>query len=82
MKVLQDVSVYIQKIETEYEGAKEFYIARIHNVLKNKKPITAILKERGEVSQAIIVSDNRANLAYESWYAYEDNYGTSEEKNL
>ena len=81
MKVLQDVSMHIQKIETEYEGTKEFYIDRIHNVLKDKKAYYSNPQGEGEgISQAMIVSDNRADLAYESWYVYEDNYGTSEEK--
>ena len=44
MKVLQEVSVHIQTIETEYEGTKEFYIDRIHNVLRDKKHIIATLK--------------------------------------
>lgn len=81
MKVLQEVSVHIQKIETEYEGTKEFYVDRIHNVLKDKKAYYSNPQGDGEgISQAMIVSDNRVDLAYESWYAYEDNFGTSEEK--
>jgi type III restriction enzyme, res subunit len=81
MKVLQEVSVHIQKIETEYEGTKEFYVDRIHNVLKDKKAYYSNPQGDGEgISQALIVSDSRADLAYESWYAYEDNFGTSEEK--
>ena len=81
MKVLQEVSVHIQKIETEYEGTKEFYIDRIHNVLRDKKAYYSNPQGDGEgISQALIVSDSRADLAYESWYAYEDNFGTSEEK--
>lgn len=81
MKVLQDVSMHIQKIETEYEGTKEFYIDRIHNVLKDKKAYYSNPHGDGEgISQAVVLSKNQADLAYESWYAYEDNYGTSEEK--
>ena len=81
MKVLQGVSAHIQKIETEYEGTKEFYIDRIYNVLRDKKAYYSNPQGEGEgISQAMIVSDNRADLAYESWYAYEDNFGTSEEK--
>ncbi len=81
MKILQDVSLYIQKIETEYEGTKEFYFNWIHNVVKDKK--IYVDKPHGYglgVSQAMMVSEDRADLVYESWYAYNDNYGTSEEK--
>ena len=81
MKVLREVSVHIQKIETEYEGTKEFYVDRIHNVLKDKKAYYSNPQGDGEgISQAMIVSDDRADLSYDSWYAYEDNFGTSEEK--
>ncbi len=81
MKILQKVSVHIQKIETEYEGTKEFYSDRIHNVLKDKK--IYVDNPHGDglgISQAMMIGEGKADLAYESWYAYEDNYGTTEEK--
>lgn len=81
MKALQNVSVYIQKIETEYEGTREFYANRVHNVLKDKK--IYVDNPHGDgigISQSMIISEDRADLAYESWYVYNDNYGTSEEK--
>lgn len=81
MKILQDISVYIQKIETEYEGTKEFYIDWLQNVVKDKK--IYVDNPHGDglgISQADIVSEDSADLAYESWYAYNDNYGTTEEK--
>ncbi len=81
MKILQKVSVHIQKIETEYEGTKEFYSDRIHNVLKDKK--IYVDNPHGDglgISQAMMVGEGKADLAYESWYAYDDNYGTTEEK--
>ncbi|MDO5714848.1 MAG: restriction endonuclease subunit R, partial [Tissierellia bacterium] len=81
MKVLQDVSVYIQKIETEYEGTNEFYPEYVHRVLRDKKVYYSNPHGDGEgISQALIVGENQADLAYESWYAYNDHYGTSEEK--
>ena len=81
MKIFQDVSSYIQKIETKYEGTKEFYADRVYNVLRDKKIYVENPQGDGVgFSQAKIVSENRAELAYESWFAYEDNYGTSEEK--
>ena len=81
MKILQKVSVHIQKIETEYEGTKEFYSDRIHNVLKDKK--IYVDNPHGDglgISQAMMIGEGKADLAYESWYAYDDNYGTTEEK--
>lgn len=81
MNILQKVSVHIQKIETEYEGTKEFYSDRIHNVLKDKK--IYVDNPHGDglgISQAMMIGEGKADLAYETWYAYEDNYGTTEEK--
>ncbi|HHX67110.1 MAG TPA: DEAD/DEAH box helicase family protein [Gallicola sp.] len=81
MKVFQDVAMHIQKIETQYEGTKEFYYSPIYNVLRDKKVyIDSPQGDGAGISQAIIVNENQVDLAYESWYVYEDNYGTSEEK--
>ena len=81
MKILKDISTYIQQIETEYEGTKEFYARKIHEVLKDKK--IYVDNPHGDgigVSQAMIVSEDSMDLAFEPWYVYNDNYGTSEEK--
>ena len=81
MNILQKVSVHIQKIETEYEGTKEFYSDRIHNILKDKK--IYVDNPHGDglgISQAMMVGEDKTDLTYESWYAYDDNYGTTEEK--
>lgn len=81
MKILKDISTYIQQIETEYEGTREFFAKRVHEVLKDKK--IYVDNSYGEglgVSQAMIVSEDSMDLAFEPWYVYNDNYGTSEEK--
>ena len=81
MKILKEISSYIQKIETEYEGTKEFYAKRIYEVLKDKK--IYIDNPHGDgvgVSQAMVANEDNMNLLYEPWYAYHDNYGTGEEK--
>lgn len=81
MKVLRDVSLHIQKIETQYEGTKEFYASNLRNVLKDKK--IYVDNPHGDglgISQALIASEANMDLALESWYVYNDNYGTSEEK--
>lgn len=81
MKILRDVSAHIQKIETEYEGSKKFYADRINNVLKDKKIYVDSPSEDGlGVSQKMVVNEYRADLTFEPWYVYDDNYGTSEEK--
>lgn len=81
MKILKEISSYIQKIETEYEGTKEFYAKRIYEVLKDKK--IYIDNPHGDgvgVSQAMVANEDNMNLLYEPWYVYHDNYGTGEEK--
>jgi len=50
-------------------------------VLKDKK--IHIDDPKGDglgTSQAGILGEDKVDLAYESWYVYDDNYGTSEEK--
>lgn len=81
MKVLRDVSLYIQKIKTEYEGTKEFYASNIKDVLKDKKIYIENPHGNGMgISQAMMASEDNLNLGIESWYVYNDNYGTTEEK--
>lgn len=83
VKILKDVSAYIQKIETEYEGTKEFYSDSIRNVIKDKK--IYVENPHGDglgISQATLVNENSLDLKFEPWYVYNDNYGTSEEKSF
>lgn len=81
MKILKEISSYIQKIETEYEGTKEFYAKRIYEVLKDKKIYIDNPHGVGVgVSQAMVANEDNMNLLYEPWYVYHDNYGTGEEK--
>ena len=81
MKILSDVSAYIQKIEVKYEGTKEFYASNVKNVLKDKKVYINNPCEDGlGISQAKITNEDKIDLSYEPWYVYNDNYGTSEEK--
>lgn len=81
MKIFKEISLYLQKIETEYEGTKEFYAKRVYEVLKDKK--IYIDNPHGDgvgVSPSMIANEDVMDLSYEQWYVYNDNYGTSEEK--
>lgn len=81
MKVLKDISEHIQRIETEYEGSKEFYAKRVHEVLKDKRIHISKLTEDGlGISQASVVNEDNLDLSNASWYVYNDNFGTGEEK--
>ena len=56
MTVLKDISVYIQKIETEYEGTNEFYPEYVNRVLKDKKVYYSNPHGDGEgISQALMI---------------------------
>lgn len=81
IKILRDISEYIQRIETEYEGTKDFYARNIRDILRDKK--IYVDNPHGDglgVSQAMIVNEDSMDLNFEPWYVYNDNYGTSEEK--
>lgn len=81
LKILRDVALHIQKIETKYEGTKEFYANNINQVIKDKK--IYVSNPHGDglgISQAHTANEDSLDLLYESWYVYNDNYGTAEEK--
>ncbi|MDY3902382.1 DEAD/DEAH box helicase family protein [Peptoniphilus sp.] len=81
MKILKNISSYIQKIKTEYEGTREFYVKNIRDVLKDKK--IYIDNPHGDglgISQTMVANEDSMDLAFEPWYVYNDNYGTTEEK--
>lgn len=84
--VLQIVSDYIQSIETTYQGTKEFYATPIKDVFTDRERY--ISREKNDESWGMGVSQNapivndtyRLDLSDKEWYAYNDNFGTSEEK--
>lgn len=85
-KVFQIISDYVQTIEITFEGTKEFYAKPIRDVFTNK--IRNISREANDESWGAGISQNdslvndtyRMDLSDKSWFAYNDNYGTSEEK--
>ena len=85
-KVLQFVSDVVQKIEVFYEGTEEFIAYPIREKFTNRlRNITRDPSDEswGEgVSQNDILVDNRfrMELSTQDWFAYADNFGTSEEK--
>lgn len=81
---LLEVTTYISGIKGEFEGTKEFYERPIREVIRNKKIKITNLSENGVGISQGEVSDTslKLNLENEDWYAYNDNYGTSEEKAL
>jgi len=81
---LLEVTTYISGIKGEFEGTKEFYEKPIREVIRNKNIKITNLTENGVGISQREVSDTalQLDLENEEWYAYNDNYGTSEEKAL
>ena len=81
--VLSKISSSIAAIEEEYEGTYNFRAVNIRDVFKDKTVNYTEIKDGGiGVSQNDITVpvDIRIDLKGEEWFAFTDNYGTSEEK--
>lgn len=86
-KVLSEISEVISSIIIEYEGSEEFIPRLIKETFKSKlMNLTDIKDEVGGIGvpQSELPLNNKLylNLPDCSWYGYEDNYGTTEEKRL
>lgn len=81
--VLKKVAESVSAIEVRYIGTTEFRPTYIHDIFKDKKCNYTVLHDGG-----IGVSQNdmsvpiawKIDLSKEDWFAFEDNFGTSEEK--
>ena len=83
MNVFQKIADAIGVIEKEFEGTKEFNATRLYDVVKNKKRYIEKPHGAGEgVSQndRAVSSAIRLDLSAKDWYVFNDNFGTSEEK--
>ena len=81
--VITKLSSYISLIDEEYEGTKEFHAVRVHDVFKDKTVNYTDVVDGGlGVSQndRTVPDDMRFNLSEKDWFAFTDNFGTSEEK--
>lgn len=81
--VLGKVAESVSKIEETYYGTKEFRACKLHDVFRNKIVNTTDPHDGGiGISQndASVQNEWRIDLSAEDWFAYTDNYGTSEEK--
>lgn len=83
--MLKDIENKIKRKYIPYRGTKEFYPTPISKLGFEKKASFIIAGEDKEMGKAMSIADGsslRLNLQNEKWYAYEENYGTSEEKHL
>ena len=82
-KVVADIASYISSIEDEYIGSTDFKAFNICEVFTDKLVNYTNTVDGGNgVSQndTTVPFDTRIDLKNEDWFAYTDNYGTSEEK--
>lgn len=81
--VVRKIGDSISKIEKSYEGTSRFLGYQINKVFHDKT-VNYSSPENGSVGTSqediSVPSDYRINLNKEDWFAYNDNYGTSEEK--
>ncbi len=81
--VLEKVAESVNAIEVSYIGTTEFKPTHIHDMFKDKKCNYTVLHDGGiGVSQndMSVPSAWKIDLSQEDWFAFEDNFGTSEEK--
>ena len=82
-KNLGEIAAEISKPEIEYEGTKEFFAQKISEIFKDKTVNYSATHDGGQgVSQndSTVAADLKIDLTLEDWFAYTDNFGTSEEK--
>lgn len=79
----EKVSSYIISLKPEYIGTTEFEPKAIKSVIKDKSIYLSRLDENGGKGVSQVNCPNpeyQIDLSKESWYVFNDNYGTSEEK--
>ena len=80
---LVKVASHVMAIKPEYIGSKEFEPKQLKLILKDKKISPGKIEGNGGKGNSQNNCSNeeyRLDLMNESWYVFNDNYGTSEEK--
>lgn len=83
MSAFNNISSYILSLKPEYEGSREFYPRKLSDVIKNKSIHLSSIDTNGGIGAS---QNNNINKEYQldlssiEWYAFTDNFGTSEEK--
>lgn len=83
VNVLGKVAESVSDIEITYVGTTEFKPTRISEMFKDKKCNYTILHDGGvgySQNDMTVPSSWKIDLSKEDWFAFEDNFGTSEEK--
>lgn len=83
MKVVEKIASSFSAVEEQYEGTKEFHAVYVKDVFKDKAVNYTTVVDGGigrSQNDSTVPLDIRFDLANEDWFAFTDNFGTSEEK--
>lgn len=83
VNVLGKIAESVSDIEITYVGTTEFKPTRISEMFKDKKCNYTIVHDGGlgySQNDASVPNGWKIDLSKEDWFAFEDNFGTSEEK--
>lgn len=83
--ILKTIEGKVRKNYIPYVGTKEFFLTSLQNLKFEKKISFALGGEDKEFGKSMSIADGsllRMDLSKEHWYAYQENYGTSEEKSF
>ena len=83
MNVLGKVADSVSAIEVAYEGTTTFNAKRINDIFKNKKCNYTVMHDGGlgySQNDSSVPIAWKIDLSKEDWFAFEDNFGTSQEK--
>ena len=83
MNVLGKVAESVSAIEVTYEGTTTFNAMRVSDIFKNKKCNYTVMHDGGigySQNDSSVPTAWKIDLSKEDWFAFEDNFGTSEEK--
>lgn len=83
VNVLGKISESVSGIEETYEGTTAFTARHIRDIFKNKKCNYSVLHDGGigySQNDRTVPTAWKIDLSKEDWFAFEDNFGTSEEK--
>lgn len=83
VNVLGKVAESVSDIETTYVGTTEFKPAHINEMFKDKKCNYTVVHDGGlgySQNDMSVPNGWKIDLSKEDWFAFEDNFGTSEEK--
>jgi type III restriction enzyme len=84
IQVLQSISERLQSDKIEYKGTEEFIGYEISSIFKDNKKLNIVVSDSGDQEYGVPQSQARnqalrIDLSKKDWYAFTDNYGTSEE---